>query len=227
MSMKQCRRARITSTGSYIPEFRLTNDALARMVETSDDWIRERTGIAERRINTTLSAREMAHIAAKRALDAANLAPESLDLIIATTVTNDNFTPALACFVQADLGAVNAFAFDLNAGCSGFVYALETASAFISSERPGAKRIDRVLIVCAENLSRLIDYTDRASCILFGDGAGAPSSAPTRCTDFLQASSAPTAPVQMRSQQKRSRPSSPGKTAPFETIPTLLCPGLS
>jgi 3-oxoacyl-[acyl-carrier-protein] synthase-3 len=173
MSTNSSRRARIVSTGSYIPELRLTNDALSRMVETNDEWIRERTGISERRINTELSARETALTAAKRALDASGLAPTDIDIIIACTVTNDNFTPALACCVQADLGAVNAFAFDLNAGCSGFVYALETASAFISAERPGSKRIDHALIVCSENLSRITDYTDRSSCILFGDGAGA------------------------------------------------------
>lgn len=173
MSTTSSRRARITSTGSYIPELRLTNDALSRMVETNDEWIRERTGISERRINTELSAREMALTAAKRALDTSGLAPTDIDMIIACTVTNDNFTPALACCVQADLGAVNAFAFDLNAGCSGFIYALETASAFISADRPGSKRIDHALIVCSENLSRITDYTDRSSCILFGDGAGA------------------------------------------------------
>ncbi|MBE6610932.1 MAG: ketoacyl-ACP synthase III [Ruminococcaceae bacterium] len=166
-------RARIAATGSYIPDFRLTNDALSRMVETNDEWIRERTGIAERRINTTLSNREMAVIAAKRALDASGLDPLDIDIVIASTVTNDNYSPALACYVQADIGASNAFAFDVNAGCSGFVYALDTASAFISAARPGTKPVRHVLIVCSENLSRITDYTDRSSCILFGDGAGA------------------------------------------------------
>ncbi len=173
MNTKNSRRARIVATGSYLPTFRLTNDALSRMVDTNDAWIRERTGIAERRINTELSNREMAVIAAKRALEAAKLSAEALDLVIVSTVTNDSFTPSLACYVQADIGASGAFAFDINAGCSGFVYALETASAFISAERPGTRQISNVLIVCSENLSRITDYTDRSSCILFGDGAGA------------------------------------------------------
>ncbi len=173
MSKKDKRIARIISTGSYLPDFTLTNEALSRMVDTNDEWIRERTGISERRINTELSNREMAAIAAKRALEASGLSPLDIDIVICSTVTNDNYSPALACYVQADIGASNAFAFDLNAGCSGFVYALETASAFISSERVGSKRINNILIVCSENLSRITDYTDRSSCILFGDGAGA------------------------------------------------------
>lgn len=167
------RRARIIATGSYIPEFVLTNDGLSKSVDTNDQWIRERTGISQRRINADKTNREMASEAARRALDASGLDASDIDLILCSTVTNDNFTPALACYIQADIGAVNAFAFDLNAGCSGFVYALETASAFISSSRPGAKPVNNVLIVCSENLSRITDYTDRSSCILFGDGAGA------------------------------------------------------
>jgi len=166
-------RARIMATGSYIPDFVLTNDALSRMVETNDEWIRERTGIGERRINTVTSNREMATSAAKKALESSGLSPLDIDLIICSTVTNDNYSPALACYVQADIGASNAFAFDINAGCSGFVYALETASSFISAKRPGTKQINNVLIVCSESLSRITDYTDRSSCILFGDGAGA------------------------------------------------------
>ncbi|MBQ8509877.1 MAG: ketoacyl-ACP synthase III [Clostridia bacterium] len=167
------RRARILATGSYVPEFALTNEALCRMVDTSDEWIRERTGIRERRINPNLSNREMASTAAKRALEMSGLSPLDLDMIICSTITNDNYTPSLACYVQGDLGASNAFAFDINAGCSGFVYAMENASAFISSSRPNAKAVNHVLIVCSENLSRITDYTDRSSCVLFGDGAGA------------------------------------------------------
>lgn len=170
---KNIRRARIISTGSYVPDFVLTNDALSRMVDTSDEWIRERTGIGERRINTVTSNREMAKIAAQRALEASGLSALDIDLIIASTVSNDNFTPSLACCVQSDIGAENAFAFDLNAGCSGFVYALDAASVYICAERPGAKPINNVLIVCSEVLSRITDYTDRSSCVLFGDGAGA------------------------------------------------------
>ncbi|MBQ8552372.1 MAG: ketoacyl-ACP synthase III [Clostridia bacterium] len=167
------RRARIISTGSYIPERVLSNDDLSRMVETDDEWIRERTGIGERRINTSMKNHEMAVIAAKRALEASGLSPLDIDLVIASTVTNDNYTPALACHVQAGVGAKNAFAFDINAGCSGFVYALDTASAFISASRPGTRQVNNVLIVCSEVLSRITDYTDRTSCVLFGDGAGA------------------------------------------------------
>ncbi len=173
MSNTESRRARIVATGSYIPSFRLTNEALSRMVDTNDEWIRERTGISERRINTDMTNREMAVLAAKRALEASGLSALDIDIVICSTVTNDNFTPALSCYVQADLGAVNAFAFDLNAGCSGFIYALETASAMNSSDRPGTRHVNNVLIVCSENLSRITDYTDRSSCILFGDGAGA------------------------------------------------------
>lgn len=171
--IKETRRARIVSTGSYLPEFVLTNDTLSKMVETDDKWIRERTGISERRINTVTPNREMATSAALAALKNAEMSPLDIDLIIVSTVTNDKFTPALACCVQADIGASNAFAFDLNAGCSGFVYALETANAFIGADRLASKHVNNVLIVCSECLSRITDYTDRSSCILFGDGAGA------------------------------------------------------
>ncbi len=167
------RRARIIATGSCIPDFVLTNEALTRMVDTSDEWIRERTGIEERRINTASTNREMASLAARRAIGQAGIDPASIDAILCSTVTNDNFTPALACYIQADIGAFNAFAFDLNAGCSGFVYALELAASLIAAVRPGTRPVSRVLVVSSEMLSAITDYSDRASCVLFGDSAGA------------------------------------------------------
>ncbi|MGE0609541.1 MAG: 3-oxoacyl-ACP synthase III family protein [Pirellulales bacterium] len=162
-------RAAIAGTGSYLPDRVLTNADLEKMVATSNDWIIERTGIRERRIaspqETTAS---MAVIAARKALQDANMQAADLDLIIVCTVTPDYVFPATACLLQAELGAARAAAFDLEAACSGFLYGLHTARAMILS---GLHR--NVLVVGAETLSRVIDYTDRGSCILFGDGAGA------------------------------------------------------
>ncbi|MGN6627474.1 MAG: beta-ketoacyl-ACP synthase III [Tepidisphaeraceae bacterium] len=159
----------ITGTGSHLPEKRLTNDDLAKIVETNDDWITQRTGIKERRVatkdDTTAS---LASHAATKALHAAGLEPKDIDLILCATITPEMVTPSTACFVAASLGLSKTPAMDLSAACSGFVYALETAAAFIKSGR-----YKNVLIVCAETLSRITDYQDRGSCILFGDGAGA------------------------------------------------------
>jgi len=161
--------AHIVGWGKYVPQRVLTNDDLARMVDTSDDWIRTRTGIAERRIvadgETTFS---MALQAARQALEVAGLNPAQLDLIIVATVTPDHAFPATACLVQDALGATHAAAFDLSAGCTGFVYGLSVAADLIS-----AGVYENALVIGAETLSRITNWSDRATCVLFGDGAGA------------------------------------------------------
>jgi 3-oxoacyl-[acyl-carrier-protein] synthase-3 len=159
----------IAGTGSSLPERRLTNDDLSKMVDTNDEWIVQRTGMRERRISgpndTTAS---LALAAAQKALAAAGLTPADLDLIICATITPEMVTPSTACFVAAAMGLGDTPAFDLAAACSGFVYALDTGAAFIK-----AGRYKNVLVIGAETLSRITDYTDRGTCILFGDGAGA------------------------------------------------------
>ncbi|MCI6927097.1 beta-ketoacyl-ACP synthase III [Butyricicoccus porcorum] len=160
--------SRITGTGSFLPETRLTNQMLEQMVDTSDEWIVQRTGIRERRVAVDMQAIDVALPAAQRALDDAGRKAEDIDLIIACTVTPDSFTPTLSCALQDRLGAAHAFAFDLSAACSGFVYATDVADSYL---RCGKAKC--VLVVCAEVLSHLIDYTDRTVCCLFGDGAGA------------------------------------------------------
>lgn len=159
----------ITGTGSSLPEKRLTNADLSALVETNDEWIVQRTGIKERRISgpddTTGS---LATAAGKRALEAAGVDPKDVGLVIVATVTPEMMFPATACTVAHRLGCSNAPGFDLSAACTGFVYALQTGAAFVKS---GAYR--HVLVIGAETLSRATDYKDRASCILFGDGAGA------------------------------------------------------
>lgn len=160
---------RITGTGSALPDRILSNADLERMVETSDEWITTRTGIKERRIADDHEyTSTLATEAARRALQAAGISPHKLDLIILATVTPDFPFPATACIVQQELGAVNAAAFDISAACSGFVYGLSIAAAQI---RSGAART--VLVIGAEVLSRIVDWSDRNTCILFGDGAGA------------------------------------------------------
>lgn len=162
-------RAQIVGTGSALPDKVLSNDDLAKMVDTSDEWITTRTGIKTRRIaqngetTATLAAQ-----AARRALTDAGMSAEQLELIITATITPEMVFPATACFVQEQIGAVNAWAFDISAACSGFVYALSIAHQFVSSGR-----YRNALVIGAETLSRITDYTDRGSCILFGDGAGA------------------------------------------------------
>jgi 3-oxoacyl-[acyl-carrier-protein] synthase-3 len=159
----------ITGTGSHVPERRLTNDDLSKMIDTNDEWIVQRTGIRERRIagpeDTTAS---LATAAARKALAAAELDPKELDLVVCGTITPEMAFPSTACFVAASLGLDSTPAFDIAAACSGFLYTLETASNFIKS---GGYR--NVLAIGAETLSRITDYKDRGSCILFGDGAGA------------------------------------------------------
>ena len=161
--------ARIVGTGGYLPERVLTNDELSRSVETTDEWIRERTGIHERRIaapgETTC---DLAEHASRRALEAAGLDPGDLDLIVVGTTTPDRVYPSTACRLQARLGAGGGAAFDVQAVCTGFVYALGVAEKFV---RTGSAA--RALVVGADVHSRLLDWNDRGTCILFGDGAGA------------------------------------------------------
>lgn len=160
---------RITGTGSYLPEKVLTNADLEKMVDTDDDWIVTRTGIRQRHIAADDEATsDLAFYAATEALDAAGVAAEEIDLIIVATTTPDYPFPSTAALLQARLGAVKAAAFDVQAVCTGFVYALATADQFI---RSGMYR--KILVVGAEVLSRLLDWNDRTTCILFGDGAGA------------------------------------------------------
>jgi 3-oxoacyl-[acyl-carrier-protein] synthase-3 len=169
-------RAAIAGTGAYLPERRLTNADLEKLVETSDQWIIERTGIHERRIaaphETTSS---MAIEAARRACESASFDPRDLDLVLVATATPDYVFPATACLVQHALGATKAGAFDLQAACSGFLYATSMASAMVAA---GQHR--HVMVIGAETLSRIVDYTDRSTCILFGDGAGSIILSPSR-----------------------------------------------
>lgn len=159
---------RIIGTGSYVPEEIVTNDDLSKIVETSDEWIRSRTGIQERRIAKDAGTTCVAVRAAREALENAGIGAEELDLILLATSSPDKCFPSGACEVQAAIGAVHAVAFDLSAACSGFLFALNTAHAYLSC---GLYR--RALVIGADTLSRLVDWTDRGTCILFGDGAGA------------------------------------------------------
>ena len=169
------RRSRIVSTGSYVPEKVLANSDLEKMVDTSDKWITERTGVKERRIaDEGQVASDLAYEASKGALKDADLKPEDLDLIIVATVTGDMPFPSTACILQDKLGAKKATAFDINAACSGFLYGLYVADSFIKS---GIHK--RILVVGTEVLSKITDWDDRTTCILFGDGAGAAIIEPT------------------------------------------------
>jgi 3-oxoacyl-[acyl-carrier-protein] synthase-3 len=162
-------RAKITALGCYVPPKLLTNDDLERMVETSHEWILERTGIHTRHIATPdLATSDLAVEAARAALVQRGITGDQVEVIIVCTVTPDMFFPSTACLVQDRLGAKKAWGFDLSAACSGFVYGLTTAAQLVAS---GAHR--RVLVIGADTMSRIIDYTDRATCVLFGDGAGA------------------------------------------------------
>lgn len=163
------RRSRIVGFGSYLPERRLTNDELARRIETSDEWITQRTGIRARHIAAEGETTSMlATKAAEAALRHAGLQPADIDLIVLATATPDYTFPAAATQVQANLGITHGVAFDLAAVCSGFVFALATADKFLAS---GSAR--RALVIGAETFSRILDWEDRTTCVLFGDGAGA------------------------------------------------------
>jgi 3-oxoacyl-[acyl-carrier-protein] synthase III len=168
-SRPHLRSVSITGVGSYVPDRVLTNADLEKMVETSDDWITSRTGIKERRIAAEKQATsDLATEAARRALASAGVSAADVDLIIVATITPDMLFPSTACLVQQKLGAHRAAAFDIEAACSGFVYALDIASHFVASHT-----YNTVLIVGAEKMSSVVDWTDRNTCVLFGDGAGA------------------------------------------------------
>lgn len=158
---------KILGTGMYVPEKIVTNDDLSKMVETSDEWIVQRVGVSERHVSTGETAADFAAAAARQALESAGMKPEELDLIIAATITSETVCPTVAGSVQREIGATCP-AFDINSACSGFMFALDTAVSFIT--RKAAKN---VLVIGAERLSKILDWTDRSTCVIFGDGAGA------------------------------------------------------
>ncbi|MDR9854497.1 beta-ketoacyl-ACP synthase III [Paenibacillus sp. VCA1] len=167
--MNTLRPVGIIGTGMYVPEKVLTNADLEKMVDTNDEWIVSRTGIRERHIAADDQATsDLCYEAAVKALESAGMTADQLDLIIVATITPDTFFPSTACILQDKLGAKKAAAFDLSAACSGFVYGLATASNFI-----GSGMYNNALVIGADCLSRITDYTDRNTCVLFGDGAGA------------------------------------------------------
>ncbi len=159
----------ITGTGSYLPEKIITNDDLAKTLQTSDDWIKQRTGIGKRHVVADgQKTSDIGFEAAKKALESVAMDPQEIDCIIVATTTPDDTFPATATKVQALLGAVNAFAFDVQAVCAGFVYGLDVGDALIKSGKA-----DKVLVIGAESFSRILDWNDRTTAVLFGDGAGA------------------------------------------------------
>lgn len=159
---------KILGTGSALPKKVVTNDDLAKVMDTSDEWIRSRTGIGQRHIAVEETTTSLAVEAAKAAIKEAEISVEDIDLIVAGTVSPDYLFPTLACEVQAQIGAVRATAFDLSAGCSGFLFALATADAYFATGR-----FKKALVIGAEVLSKMVDWSDRSTCVLFGDGAGA------------------------------------------------------
>ena len=163
------KHAGIIATGSCVPDQTLTNKYFEEIVDTNDEWIKNMTGIEERRASDdTTATSDLATKAALRAMEKAGVAPEEIDLIIVATVTPDMAFPSTACIVQKNIGACNAAAFDIEAACSGFIYGMTVADSFI---RTGMYK--KVLVIGAETLSKITDYTDRNTCVLFGDGAGA------------------------------------------------------
>ena len=187
--MAELQRAAITAVGHYLPENRLTNHDLEEMVDTDDEWIRTRTGIEERRIlaDDDKATAFMGAEAATELLDKRGISADEIDVIVFATVTPDYLFPATACLVQSKIGASNAYAFDLSAACSGFLYALTTGANFVESGRA-----EKVLVIGSDKMSSIVDYTDRSTCILFGDGAGAvllePSEDETGIIDYIHRS---------------------------------------
>ena len=158
----------IAGVGKYIPSKVVTNDMLSQIVDTNDEWITSRTGIKQRHITTGENTSDIASKAALNALENANIDALDIDLIIVATCTPDMFTPATACIVQKNIGAKNAFAFDLSAACSGFIYGINVAKSMMKQNN-----IKKSLVIGAETLSKALDWKDRSTCVLFGDGAGA------------------------------------------------------
>jgi 3-oxoacyl-[acyl-carrier-protein] synthase-3 len=168
-TLSNCIEAAILGTGSYLPEKVLTNADLEKMVDTNDEWITTRTGIKERHIASDEQATsDLATEAGRKAIEAAGLKPTDIDLILVATFTADTPTPAASCYVQRKLGATKAAAMDLSAACSGFIYGLGVARAFVVSET-----YKHVLLIGADKLSSVVNWKDRSTCVLFGDGAGA------------------------------------------------------
>jgi 3-oxoacyl-[acyl-carrier-protein] synthase III len=162
------KEVKIVSIGSYVPQNIMTNDDLSKLVDTSDEWITKVTGIKERRISVGENTSDLGVKAALKALDKAGLTPEQVDLIIVATSSPDALSPSTAVYIQAKLGAYNAACFDISAACSGFIYALNVASQFIKTGQSKT-----ALVIGAEVLSKVTDWKDRSTCVLFGDGAGA------------------------------------------------------
>ena len=159
---------KIIGTGSYLPKNIVKNEDFTKIVDTSDEWISSRTGIKERRFCSGEQTWYMGAQAAVAAIENANISALDIDLIIATSITPDYYTPSLSCIVQGNIGAKNAVSFDMNAACSGFVFAMDTAARYLNSGD-----YKTALVVSTEMLSRITDFTDRSTCVLFGDGAGA------------------------------------------------------
>lgn len=179
--MVNSRRARIISVGTYVPDNIMTNQDFEKILDTSDDWIVTRTGIRSRHIvpkDQMVAASELGHKAALVAMQRASITPSEIDGIICATFTPDSFFPSTACRIQGLLGCTNAFAFDVSAACAGFVYALTIADSMIRSGRG-----KNLLVIGAEVISRTLDWTDRSTCVLFGDGAGAVVLQSTENTD--------------------------------------------
>ncbi len=168
--MPQTKRAKITAVGHYLPEHKLTNHDLEQLVDTNDEWIQSRTGIKERRIlkDDDKATVFMGSRAAREALEQSGIDASEIDTIIVGTATPEYLFPATACLIQKEIGAEKAYAFDLSAACSGFLFSLTTGAGFIESGRAG-----KVLVIGTDKMSSIVDYTDRSTCILFGDGAGA------------------------------------------------------
>jgi 3-oxoacyl-[acyl-carrier-protein] synthase-3 len=159
---------KILGTGSYTPEFSADNDTLAQFMDTSDEWIRSRTGIGARGYSTGETVWEMGAAASKRALEASGISADDLGLIVAVTITNDFVTPSLSCMIQREIGA-SCPSFDVVAACSGFIYGVDTAKRYLQTD----ENLKYVLVAASETLSRVVDFSDRGSAVLFGDGAAA------------------------------------------------------
>lgn len=158
---------KILGTGHFVPERVVTNDELSTIVDTSDEWITQRVGVKERRICTNETADELAFRAAQEALNMSNTKPEELDMILCATISGDDASPSMACTVQNMLGA-SCPSMDISAACSGFIYMLDTAAGFFAR-----KKVKKMLVIGGERISRILDWTDRNTCVIFGDGAGA------------------------------------------------------
>ncbi len=172
-------RAAITGVGHFVPEYRLTNSELEKTVDTTDEWIRTRTGIVERRILKNGATSDLASGAINDLLKKKNMSASEIDLIVVATITPDMFFPSTACVVQEKIGAKNAWGFDLSAACSGFIFSLVTAAQFVEN---GSYK--KVIVVGADKMSAITDYTDRANCILFGDAGAAVLLEPTESDEY-------------------------------------------